>query len=60
MGRAACRFTEADIRRAIKVAKQQGACGVEIKPDGTIAVNLSPLLTEDQEIADASKREIVP
>jgi hypothetical protein len=59
MSRAPARFTEADLRRAIKVAKREGAGGVEIKPDGTIAVSLSPTLTEDQEIAEARKREIV-
>jgi hypothetical protein len=60
MGRAPARFTEADVRRAIRVAKREGAGLVEIKPDGTIAVSLSPMNTEDQEIAEAKKREIVP
>lgn len=59
MGRGPCRFTEADVRRAIKAAKREGAGCVEIRPDGTISVNLSPTLTEDQEIAEAKKREIV-
>lgn len=59
MGRRPSRFTEADVRRAIKAAKREGAAQVEIKPDGTIAVSLSPTLTEDQEIAEARQREIV-
>jgi hypothetical protein len=59
MGRRPSRFTEADVRRAIKAAKREGASQVEIKPDGTIAVSLSPTLTEDQEIAEARQREIV-
>lgn len=60
MGRRPSRFTEADVRRAIKAAKREGASAIEIKPDGTIAVSLSPMLTEDQEIAEARQREIVP
>lgn len=59
MSRRPARFTEADIRRAIKVAKREGAGVVEIKPDGTISVSLSPTLTEEQEIAEAKSREIV-
>lgn len=60
MGARPGKFTEAELRKAIKVAKAQGAGLVEIKPDGTIAVSLSPMLTEDQELAAAKKREIVP
>lgn len=37
MARKACRFTEADVRRAAKVAKQL-AMAVEIAPDGTIRI----------------------
>jgi hypothetical protein len=37
MSRRPARFTEADIRRAAKVAKQLGMA-VEIKPDGTIRI----------------------
>lgn len=59
MSRAPARFTEADLRRAVKVAKREGAGLVEIKPDGTITVSLSPTLTDDQEIEIAKRKEIV-
>jgi len=59
MGARPGKFTEAELRRAIKVAKSQGAGLVEIKPDGTIAVSLSPLNTEEPVGADQKNREIV-
>jgi hypothetical protein len=36
MTKTAARFTLADIARATRAAKEQGAEAVEIKPDGTI------------------------
>lgn len=39
-------LTQADVARAIRAAKQEGATGVEVRPDGTIFVSLSPLSTE--------------
>lgn len=60
MGRGPCRFTEADVRRAIKAAKRAGASVVEIKPDGTIAVSLSPQTTEDAEIEAGKLKDLVP
>ena len=38
MSRTAARFTLADIARATRAAKEQGAEAVEIRPDGTIVV----------------------
>ena len=50
--------TQADLARAIRAAKQAGAGGVEIKPDGTIKVILSPPSTPDDfQVED--QREIV-
>ena len=49
MSRGPARFTEADLRRAIKAAKREGAGAIEIKPDGTIQVSISPNLTGEQE-----------
>ena len=49
MSRAAARFTEADVSRAIKAAKKHGAGCVEIKPDGTIQVIISPQSTAEVE-----------
>lgn len=59
MGARPGKFTEAELRKAIKAAKREGAGLVEIKPDGTISVSLSPNLTERQELPQQSKREIV-
>jgi hypothetical protein len=42
MSRSPARFTQADVARAIRAAKQAGAGSVEIKADGTICVKLSP------------------
>ena len=41
MSNRAARFTLADIARATRAAKEQGAEAVEIKPDGTIRVIIS-------------------
>ena len=38
MSKKAARFTLADVARAIRAAKEQGAEAVEILPDGTIRV----------------------
>jgi hypothetical protein len=40
MTRKAARFTQADVARCIRAAKQAGAAGVEIRPDGTIEIKL--------------------
>ena len=40
MARTAARTTQADIARAIRAAKQAGATGVEVRPDGTIHISL--------------------
>jgi hypothetical protein len=38
MSKTAARFTLADVARAVRAAKEQGAAAVEILPDGTIRV----------------------
>lgn len=43
MSRTPAKFTQADVARAVRAAKQAGAFGVELLPDGTIRVALSPL-----------------
>lgn len=43
MSRTAAGFTQADIARAIRAAQQTGVTGgVELRPDGTIFIRLSP------------------
>ena len=41
MSRTPARFTQADISRAIRAAKQVGAASVELRPDGSIVVAVS-------------------
>jgi nicotinamide mononucleotide (NMN) deamidase PncC len=41
MSRTAAKVTQADVARAIRAAKQAGAKGVEIRPDGTIYISLT-------------------
>jgi hypothetical protein len=38
-------FTQADVARAIRAAKQAGAESVEVRPDGTIVVALKSAST---------------
>jgi hypothetical protein len=40
MSRTPARFTQADVARTIRAAKQVGAEGVEVRPDGTIYIHL--------------------
>ncbi|HEY5128435.1 MAG TPA: hypothetical protein VIJ35_14290 [Bradyrhizobium sp.] len=50
MSRARARYTQSDVARAIRAAQQTGAGGVEVKPDGTISINLLSTATEDRPI----------
>lgn len=47
MSRRPAKVTQADVARAIRAAQQTGAGGVQVKPDGTILIVLSPDLTVD-------------
>lgn len=40
MSRTAARFTQADVARSIRAAKQAGAGAIELRPDGTIRISL--------------------
>lgn len=55
MSRTAARITQADVARSIRAAKQAGAGGVEVRPDGTIYIHLSP--TSAQEIEPVQVEE---
>ena len=60
MSRTPAKFTQADVARTIRAAKQAGAFGVELLPDGTIRVALSPLPSPDiQPTQVEDDREIV-
>jgi hypothetical protein len=49
MPRRPAAFTQADIARAIRAAKQAGAASLELRPDGTIIVLLKNLPAMPQE-----------
>jgi len=53
------RITQADIARAVRAAKQAGADYVEVRPDGTILVKLSPDNPSQRPAALEPEREIV-
>jgi hypothetical protein len=42
MPRRPARITQADVARAVRAARQAGADHVEVRPDGTILIKLSP------------------
>lgn len=56
MSRTPARFTQADVARTIRAAKQAGAGAVELLPDGTIRICLDeaekpgPPVEPDREI----------
>ncbi|MFA5951538.1 MAG: hypothetical protein WC807_14765 [Hyphomicrobium sp.] len=41
MSRTAAKFTQADVARSIRAAKQAGAGAVELLPDGRIRIDLT-------------------
>jgi hypothetical protein len=49
MPRRPAAFTQAEIARAIRAAKQAGAVSLEMRPDGTIVVLLKVSATAPQE-----------
>jgi hypothetical protein len=56
MSRTAARFTQADVARSIRAAKQAGAGSVELRPDGTIVISLAG---EKKEILVEPEPEVV-
>lgn len=59
MPRRLARITQADVARAVRAAIQAGADHVEVRPDGTILVKLSPDNTSHRPAALEPEREIV-
>ena len=55
MSKTAARFTLADVARAIRAAKEQGAEAVEILPDGTIRVIISGVQHKDETKPEAKR-----
>jgi hypothetical protein len=58
MPRRPAAFTQADVARAIRAAKQAGAESVEVRPDGTIVVLLKSAPATPQELVPTD-REII-
>jgi hypothetical protein len=52
-------LTQADVARALRAAKQAGADHVELRPDGTILVKLSPDNPSDRPTPLEPEREVV-
>jgi hypothetical protein len=60
VSRTAAKFTQADVARSIRAAKQAGAGAVELRPDGTIRIDLqSEPVVEKPENTVADVGEIV-
>lgn len=59
MSRTPARFTQADVARSIRAAKQAGAGLVELRPDGTIRISLMPTEGDKTENPVAVEREVV-
>lgn len=57
MSRTPARITQADVARAIRAAKQTGAGCVEVLPDGTIKISLSPSSTEQKYLETVEPRK---
>ena len=52
MSRRPAKITQADLARALRAAKQEGAAGVDVLPDGTIRLLLAPTSSgDDREVA---------
>jgi hypothetical protein len=51
MPRRACPVTQAAIARAIRAARQEGACAIKILPDGTIWIDPNRVHGENPQLA---------
>lgn len=59
MSRRPAKITQADVARAIRAAKREGAAEIEVKPDGTMLIRLVPTSPEVTGDTIESGREIV-
>jgi len=53
-------LTQAEIRRAVRGAKQAGAGCVEVRPDGTILVHLSPPTAAENAEQPLDEERVIP
>jgi hypothetical protein len=59
MSRTPARFTQADVARSIRAAKQAGAGMVELRPDGSIRIKIEADDGDKTETLVADEQEIV-
>jgi hypothetical protein len=55
MSKTAARFTLADVARAVRAAREQGAEAVEILPDGTIRAIIAGVQHKDEAKPEAKR-----
>ena len=55
----AARFTLADVSRATRAAKEQGAAAVDILPDGTIRIRMLLSGIDDDEAKPPAEKPLV-
>lgn len=59
MSRTAARFTQADVARSIRAARQAGAGSVDLRPDGTIRIMIAAVAGDKSETPVDDQQEIV-
>lgn len=60
MSRRPAIITQADVARTVRAAMQAGAGGVEVRPDGTIYIHLTPASAQEKEdIGVENRPEVV-
>jgi hypothetical protein len=58
MPRRPARTTQADIARAIRAAKQEGANSIEVRPDGSLLIRLTELTPVDTATRFAAYQDV--
>lgn len=59
MSRRRAIITQADVARAIRAAKREGATAVEVRPDGNIVIQLSPANVNPDGTAVEHSEEVI-
>ncbi len=59
MSRRSASITQADVARAIRAAKRNGADAIQVSPDGTITIllNAPPIAPKDEDLFEKWERE---
>jgi hypothetical protein len=59
MSRRRATFTQADVSRAIRAAKREGAAAVEVRPSGSIVIRLLPADGDDAGMPVEGGKEVI-